>query len=118
MFEENAPNWNAMEWENVRPGIRRKVFHGDNCTVVYNAVEPGNEPKPHSHNYEQVAYVSEGSARYTVGDTVYHMTAGSIVFIPPSVTHFIEATGDATCINIDVFTPRRIDYRQSTIKKD
>lgn len=118
MSMQKAPNWNAMEWEDVRPGIRRKVFHGDNCTVVYNAVEPGNEPKPHSHDYEQIAYVAEGTAHYTVGDVVYSMSPGSIVFIPSSVMHFIEAKGDTTCINIDVFTPRRTDYRQSAVKDD
>ena len=47
-------NWEEMEWEIVRLGVRRKVFHAKGCTVVLNAVEPGNQPKPHSHSHEQI----------------------------------------------------------------
>jgi quercetin dioxygenase-like cupin family protein len=111
-----AMNWDDMEWEEVRPGVKRKVFQGEGCTVVYNSLEPGHEPKPHSHEYEQIAYIPRGEALYTVGETTYKMVPGSIVHVPPSVTHFIKVTGTEPCINIDVFAPRRKDYQQSKLK--
>ena len=49
-----AMNWEDMEWKEVRPGIKRKVFHCEGCTIVCNAIEPGHEPKPHSHAREGV----------------------------------------------------------------
>ncbi|MBN1829974.1 MAG: cupin domain-containing protein [Deltaproteobacteria bacterium] len=117
MTTTDAVNWNDMEWENVRPGIRRKVFHGEGCTVAYNEVRPGHEPKPHSHDYEQIAYIASGTAIYTVGEKAFEMTPGSIVRVPPLAEHFIMATGTEPCVNIDIFTPRRTDYRQSPIKQ-
>ena len=54
--------WDDLEWEVVRPGVKRKVFHGQGCTVVINHLEPGHQPQPHAHGNEQVAYIVSGRA--------------------------------------------------------
>lgn len=110
-------NWEEMEWEIVRPGIKRKVFHAKGCTVVLNAVEPGNQPKPHSHPHEQIVSILQGETDFTVDSKVFKLTAGSLLAIPPDVEHFIKVVGRETCMNLDIFVPRREDYTQSR-KKD
>jgi mannose-6-phosphate isomerase-like protein (cupin superfamily) len=38
------------------------------------------------------------------------MAAGSIVFVPAGVEHYIEPLGDEVVKNLDVFAPAREDY--------
>ncbi len=110
-------NWEKMEWEIVRLGVKRKVFHAGGCTVVLNAVEPGNQPKLHTHPHEQVVYILQGEADFTVGSKIFKMGSGSVFAIPPNVEHFIKVAGQDTCMNLDIFVPRREDYVQSKMKE-
>ena len=109
-------NWEWMEWEFVRPGVKRKVFQAGGCTMVLNYLEPGHEPKPHSHAYEQLVYIMQGNVDFTVGPRVFKMQSGSVLAIPPDVEHFARVVGKETCIDLDIFVPRREDYVQSKIK--
>ena len=111
-------NWEKMEWEIVRPGVMRKVFHTKGCTLVLNAIEPGNQPKPHSHPYEQIVYILQGEGDFTVDSKVFKLTAGSLLAIPPDVEHFIKVVGREPCMDLDIFIPRREDYIQSKIKEE
>ena len=36
----NCSNWNEMEWEVVREGVRRKAFTGEGATVAVNELMP------------------------------------------------------------------------------
>ena len=117
MIERGPVNWESLEWEFVRSGVKRKVIHAEGCTLVLNHLEPSHEPKPHAHNYEQVVYIVQGEVDFTVESTVWKLTPGSVLAIPPNVEHFARVTGLEMCINVDVFVPRREDYVQSSIKR-
>ena len=52
MMNTVAANWNTMSWEEVRKGVKRKVFTGEGATMSLNFIEPGHDPKPHSHVHE------------------------------------------------------------------
>jgi quercetin dioxygenase-like cupin family protein len=106
-----------MEWEIVRSGVKRKVFQAEGCTLVLNAIEPGHEPKPHSHVNEQVAYILQGEAEFTVGSKTSKLGSGSLLIVPPDKEHYINVTGTGTCINLDIFVPKREDYVQSKIRR-
>lgn len=110
-------NWENMEWEVVRPGVMRKVFHGNGCTLALNALEPSHQPKPHSHPYEQIVYILQGEVDFTVGSRVFKLFPGSLLVVPPNAEHFARVVGHDTCLNLDVFVPRREDYTQSKIKE-
>lgn len=103
-------NWNELPREKVRPGVERCAFRGDNAITVFNWIEPGNEVRPHSHEFEQLVYILEGTANYHVGEQVFACGPGSMLRVPPRVTHFIEVTGDQTVLNLDIFSPLRDDY--------
>ena len=113
----NQPiNWNDLEWEVVRPGVKRKVYHSQVCTVCLNHLDPGHEPKPHAHGNEQVAYIIEGETEFTVGTEVHRLHPGSMLTIPPNVEHFASVIGDDTLVNMDFFVPKREDFIASPAK--
>jgi quercetin dioxygenase-like cupin family protein len=82
--------------------------------MVMNWLEPGMEVRPHSHPFEQLAYILAGRVRFTVGDEVVEVGAGEVLRIPPDVVHCGEPIGSETAINLDVFAPVRDDYRHLT----
>ena len=106
---------NEQKWEQVRSGVSRKVVHGNNGTVVFNKLESGHEPRPHQHSHEQIAIILKGQTNFTVGENVYELREGDLVFIPPHVTHFAQVINGEDCINLDFFIPRRDDYIETVI---
>lgn len=104
-----SANWDAMAWEPVREGVERKLLHGDGATLQLTRLMPGHEPRPHSHRYEQIAYILSGEIDFHVEGSVHRVGAGGLLVIPPDARHWGEVVGDAPVINLDVFTPRRDD---------
>lgn len=106
----NLSNFNEIEWEDVREGVRRKIYTGEGATVAMNELQPGHLPKPHAHPYEQIVYIIQGEGDFSVDGEVHHLTAGGLMVIPPNVEHFIQVTGNVPVLNMDIFTPKRLDY--------
>ena len=111
-------NWNEMAYEAVRPGVTRAGFRGDNVLMVMNRLEPGMTVNPHSHPFEQVAYIVAGRMRFHIGDQVLEAGPGSVVRIPPDISHYGEPIGDETVLNLDVFSPIREDYRHLVVDQE
>jgi quercetin dioxygenase-like cupin family protein len=103
-------NWDTIEGEEVRPGVSRKGFRGDQFMMVMNTLEPGMEINPHSHPFEQAVYIVQGKVRFHVGDEVLEGGPGSLIRIPPNVEHYAEPFGDEPVLNLDIFAPIREDY--------
>ncbi len=113
----------VYQWENipreiVRPGVERAAFRGDNSLLVMNWLEPGMEARPHSHPFDQVAYILSGRVRFTIGDDVVEVGPGEIVHIPADIVHFGDVVGDEPAVNLDVFSPVRADYEHLTDYQD
>ncbi len=103
-------NIDQMRSTEVREGVSRRVFTGDGATLAWTTLEPGHTPRPHAHEYEQIVYIVSGRARFTVGDDVAELGPGDVLLVPPNVEHFAETLGDAPCLDLSVFTPRRDEY--------
>jgi quercetin dioxygenase-like cupin family protein len=106
----HAVNWNDIPWTPVRSGVDRKTFHGESATVTLHRLQPGHEPKPHSHPHEQIAYILAGTIKFVVGDNAHILKPGGLLVVPPNVVHWGEVIGDEPVLNFDVFTPRRPEY--------
>ena len=65
----HAIDWNATPWERVREGVERKAFSGEGATVSLNRLQPGHEPRPHSHPHEQIVYIMEGCIDFHIEGT-------------------------------------------------
>jgi quercetin dioxygenase-like cupin family protein len=110
----NVYRWTELPKENVRAGVSRTAFRGDGAIMVMNWLEPGMEKKPHSHPFEQLAYIMSGRVRFEIGDDVVEVGVGEVLRIPPDVVHCGEALGDEVAVNLDVFAPAREDYMHLT----
>ncbi len=116
MPKTGAVNWDQLEWQAVRPGVKRKLFHGKGCSLVMNALEPGHEPWPHSHAHEQIVYILQGEAEFILGPEKFRLSRGDLLSVPPNVEHFLRVLGKKTCLDLDIFIPKREDYPASKIK--
>jgi quercetin dioxygenase-like cupin family protein len=105
-----AYNWAEIPSEVVREGVSRKGFRWKDMMMVMNECHPGMKLNPHSHTFEQLAYIVEGHAIYHVGDVGHEVGPGSFLVIPAGAAHYIEPLGKDVVLNIDFFMPPREDY--------
>jgi quercetin dioxygenase-like cupin family protein len=106
----HAIDWNAVPWERVREGVERKAFSGEGATVALNRLQPGHEPRPHSHPHEQVVYIVSGQIDFYIEDEMRRLGPGGLLVVPPNARHWGVVVGDEPVLNLDVFTPRRSEY--------
>jgi mannose-6-phosphate isomerase-like protein (cupin superfamily) len=65
-------------------------------------------PPQHRHaRHDEGFYVVSGTARFTVGETVYDAPAGTLVMVPPGAPHPFANPTDATTVLLNTFTPDR-----------
>jgi quercetin dioxygenase-like cupin family protein len=69
-------------------------------------------PNPHTHDFEQVAYILSGTLDYFVanekGEMVAHrMVAGSTLAIPAGARHYAQNVGVEPVLNLDIYPVRR-----------
>ena len=110
----NVYSWNELPREEVRSGVSRTAFRGEGALMVMNWLEPRMDKKPHSHPFEQLAYILQGRIRFEIGDDVVELGPGQMVRIPPDVVHCGEVVGEEVVVNLDVFAPPREDYAHLT----
>jgi quercetin dioxygenase-like cupin family protein len=109
-MDKVVSNWDDIPWEEVRKGIKRKVFTGEGATMVLNYIEPGHDAKPHSHMHEQIVYIMNGECDFHIDAEIFPIKEGGLLYVPPDVEHYIVARGNKPVINLDVFSPKRSDY--------
>ncbi|MFE3189528.1 cupin domain-containing protein [Nocardia sp. NPDC059240] len=63
-------------------------------------------PPQHRHaRHDEGFYIISGTLRFTVGDTEYDVTAGTLVMVPPGAPHtFANVTGEPA-VMLSTFTP-------------
>jgi mannose-6-phosphate isomerase-like protein (cupin superfamily) len=73
-------------------------------TQFVGEIPPGRAPD-HSHTYDEVIYVLEGSGRLHLGGEVRPIAAGSCIHLPPLQLHCLENVGPGTMRVLGVFHP-------------
>jgi quercetin dioxygenase-like cupin family protein len=106
----NLQNLYELPREQVRPGVERAAFRGDNFIAVMNWLTPGMQVFPHRHDFEQVSYILQGQVRFHMNDEVVTGGPGSVLRIPAYTVHYAEPVGEETVLNLDIFSPIREDY--------
>ena len=102
---------NAIEWEVVGEGIKRKIMGYDDRIMMVNVLfEKGAIGVPHEHYHSQVTNVAQGIFEVTIDGVTKRMIAGDCFYIPPHIVHGV------VCIEagllIDVFSPIREDFME------
>ncbi|NPA05811.1 MAG: cupin domain-containing protein [Chloroflexi bacterium] len=57
-------------------------------------IQPGGWMPQHTNQVEHEQYVLQGRARIAIGDTVYDVGPGDVVFIPAGVPHWYKNVGE------------------------
>jgi quercetin dioxygenase-like cupin family protein len=83
---------------------------GDVAVSVYlvNAA-PGRGPKAHRHPYDEIAFVREGRALWTVNGERREATAGDILVVKAGEVHGFTNIGEGPLVQFDIhLSPRFI----------
>lgn len=103
-------DWSRIAWQPVRAGVDRKAFSGQGATVALHRLQPGHEPRPHSHEYEQIVYILQGQVDFHIEGEVVRLGPGGLLVVPPGKMHHAVVVGNEEVLNLDIFTPRRPEY--------
>jgi quercetin dioxygenase-like cupin family protein len=76
----------------------------DAATQFVGEIPPGRAPE-HSHPYDEVVLVLEGTGVLHAGPASQPLTPGSCVHLPPGQAHCLENTGAGTLRVLGVFHP-------------
>lgn len=79
----------------------------DRFEMLHGVVQPGGEAEPHQHETEhQVIYIIAGEVEVTLGDQPpVRCKRGSIIRIPPKLSHRVVNVGDTAFEAIIIYSP-------------
>ena len=86
-------------WRGSVPGL---ALGGQNTVLTYGTDTVGAGPRLHVHPYDETFILTEGRARFYVGDTTLDAEAGEVVFGPAGVPHRFENLGPGRLQTIDI----------------
>jgi mannose-6-phosphate isomerase-like protein (cupin superfamily) len=73
-------------------------------TQFVGVIPPGKAPE-HSHVYDEVVYIIEGTGMYHIGGEEVPLAAGTCLHLPPYVLHCLENSGRTNMKVLGVFHP-------------
>src|SRR5947208_5673267 len=81
-------------------------FGSKNLTMTWVEAAPNSQQPLHQHPESEQAYVIvRGRGQMIVGDEVFAVDAGTLVFIPPGTTHAIRNDGPETLVYVSATSP-------------
>jgi quercetin dioxygenase-like cupin family protein len=107
--------WADMPLEEVTPMLHRRLINSERMTVASVELKDGCPVPMHSHEHEQITYVTRGALRFWVGDEnaeSFVVKAGEVIHFPSNLPHKAVAEGETTVL--DVFCPVREDWVNKT----
>jgi len=83
----------------------------EKTTLTLMEFEPGTVLPEHTHPHEQVGYMIEGEAVFTIEGQSYPVKAGQMWRFPGGLPHQVTV-GDRPMRVVETFSPVREDFRQ------
>ena len=106
MPEMRLESLDGLPWEEVYPGVRRRIVGAERMTFTTYRFAPGGRFPKHSHPQEQIVLVQEGLMTFVSPGQTVALTPGHLLVIPPNVPH--EATaGPGGAALVSVVAPAR-----------
>ncbi|MDX1927264.1 MAG: cupin domain-containing protein [Pirellulaceae bacterium] len=105
----------ADEWQNPGRALRG-LLEGKglqtNITLIRYVTEVvGEGPTLHVHPYDEIFTITEGRARFTVGDKTIDAEAGDIVLGPANIPHGYQNLGPGRLDSLDIhLSPEWIQF--------
>lgn len=99
--------------------LSRTAVRSDGAMVAVNWHQPGGARKaPHSHPFDQLVLIINGTLGLDVGGHEVVMGPGTAMRIPANVPHTGWTIGNEVVLNIDIFAPAREDYLFLAVNQD
>ena len=104
----------ASEWQN--PGRLRGLLEGKSLNtgitlLRYVTDVVGEGPTLHVHPYDEIFTITEGRARFTVGDKTIDAEAGDVVLGPANIPHGYQNLGPGRLDSLDIhLSPEWIQF--------
>ncbi|AZQ66700.1 cupin domain-containing protein [Silicimonas algicola] len=90
-----------------RGHVNGETLGGPVTVLTYGTDVVGQGPRLHVHPYDEAFIVTEGRARFFVGDAVIDAEAGEVVLGPKGVPHRFENLGPGRLQTIDIHHSHR-----------
>ena len=99
----------SIEWEEVAPGMRRKIMAYDNRVMLVKVdFEEGAIGALHNHYHTQISYVDSGSFNVEIDGKIVLLNKGDVFYVAPDLIHGVVCLKAGMLI--DVFSPMREDF--------
>jgi uncharacterized cupin superfamily protein len=85
--------------------VYKFLFETEKIEVNIAELEPGSESRLFAHNGEEVHIVIQGELDYTVGDRVYKLNKGDILWHKSNLGHKAKNSSDKKVIYLTIGTP-------------
>lgn len=98
----------AVVFGSIRMRILEDGTTTDNRLGLTESVIPPHMPGPPPHRHlrhDEGFYITSGTMRFTVGDTNYDATAGTLVMVPPGAAHTFANVTDQPATMLTTLTP-------------
>ncbi|BDS08121.1 mannose-6-phosphate isomerase [Oceaniferula spumae] len=96
----------ASEWNNTGREIRALLEGKDLQTDItlnnYGTDKVGEGPPLHVHPYDEIFTITEGRARFTVGDKTIDAEAGDVILGPANIPHGYQNLGPGRLVSLDI----------------
>jgi quercetin dioxygenase-like cupin family protein len=99
-----------VDLQQIWDGVAARSVHGERLTLAVVELDPDSVVPEHSHEHEQLGIALSGSLTFRVGGETRELRAGGTWSIPSNVPHEVRV-GPEGAVVIDVFAPRRDDWR-------
>ena len=105
----------ASEWLNpnnpLRGLLEGKTLQTGVTLIRYVTDVVGEGPSLHVHPYDEIFTITEGRARFTVGDRTIDAEAGDVVFGPANIPHGYQNLGPGRLDSLDIhMSPEWIQF--------
>ena len=101
--------WDAVPAERIGDGIERQMIVGAKLMVCRLRFRPRVETPVHAHPHEQITFIEQGRAVFTIGGEERTVRAGDVLHFASGVLHGARIL-DEEVVLIDIFTPIREDF--------
>lgn len=96
----------ASAWQTegrvLRGLLEGKTLNAGISLIRYVTDVIGEGPTLHVHPYDEIFVMTEGNARFTVGDQVIDATTGDVVFGPANIPHGYQNLGPGRLDSLDI----------------
>ena len=82
-----------------------KMVYGNDCNMMIAVRGPGYHSHPHTHDAEQINYVTEGEVWVFINNDGFLMKAGDLCRIPRNAVHWAWNRSDKDVTLIEVHAP-------------